>query len=574
MTPRTATPAPRASLLARFGPLAAVLAAFALVAVLASTGRDDGTSTASAGGSGPSGGSSEAAGGSASDLVPITWDDAKEAGTTDTQQWDSSCDPTTGRIAFPSIYAPPCVAARPGVKGGKTWPGVTADAIKVVLYEPADDDLAASLQAVSDPVDVQRRTREKLVQMFAANYETWGRKIEVVNFKGTGSDETSARADAVTVAEELGAFASIGGPPQEDAYALELAHRKVLCIGCGLSIPDSTFQANAPYLWGTGQPPEQFFVNLGAYLTTRLNKRKAIYAGDASMHDRDRVFGIVNFEQDPPVFTGTTKTLEKLGKANGFESKVHITYQLVLPELGEKARAIVARLKEEGVTTVVFMGDPIMPIYLTKAATDQDYFPEWIVTGTVLTDTTVFGRQYDQKQWAHAFGLGATPVNVPLEQSEAWRTYVWNYGSDPEATNVLRVAYEPIRIFMLGVHMAGPDLTPETFRDGLFHYPVTGGSATAPQVSFGNHGFFQNPDYIGVDDSREIWWKAGVTGPDEQGKETGTGMLYSSNDGARIAPGTMPDTPPDVFDEQDSVSGYDQPIDQPPTYPSPAKPPG
>ncbi len=108
----------------------------------------------------------------------------------------------------------------------------------------------------------------------------------------------------------------------------------------------------------------------------------------------------------------------------------------------------------------------------------------------------------------------------------------------------------------------------------MFSYPPSGGGPTTPRISFGFHGLFPQADYVGVDDFTNVWWDAKATGPDEQGKETGTGMLYSSNDGARIAPGTMPDTPPDVFDEQDSVSGYDQPIDQPPTYPSPAKPPG
>ncbi len=565
MTPRTATPPTRTSALARFGPLAAVLAAIALVAVLASTGRDDGETAAA----GPVTTGAEADGAPA--RIPITWQEAEEAGTTADQTWHSSCDPETGRIEFPSIYAPPCVAARPGIEGGATSPGVTADSIKVVLYEAADDDLAASLQAVSDPVDVQRRTREKLVEMFAGSYDTWGREIEIVHFKGTGSDETSSRADAVTVAEDIGAFASIGGPNQEDAYALELASRKIICIGCGLAVPDSTYQENAPYIWGQTQPPEQFLLNVGDYLVKRLNGRPPTYAGDPAIRAQDeRVFGVVNFEQDPPVFNETSKIVEERGKALGYESKVRITYQLVLPELAEKSRAIISRLKEEGVTTVVFLGDPIMPIYLTKAATDQDYFPEWIITGTVLTDTTVFGRQYDQAQWSQAFGLGATPVNVPLQKGESWTTYTWFHGSDPEATNVLRVAYEPIRIFMLGVHMAGPELTPETFRDGMFAYPPTGGTPTAPQLSFGNHGYFENPDYVGVDDMREIWWKAGVAGPDEQDKTTATGMLFSSNDGERYLPGTMPDTEPDVFDEATSVTGYPEPLDKAPTYPSPA----
>lgn len=63
-----------------------------------------------------------------------------------------------------------------------------------------------------------------------------------------------------------------------------------------------------------------------------------------------------------------------------------------------------------------------MPIYLTQAATAQDYFPDWLVSGTVLTDSTVMGRQYDQRQWAHAFGLSVLPAKTPADQLEAYRS--------------------------------------------------------------------------------------------------------------------------------------------------------
>ncbi len=105
MTPRTATPPPRASLLARFGPLAAVLVAIGLVAVLASTGRE-GESVDTAG---PS---SEV--GSSTSQLPITWAEAEEAGTTESVAWVDGCDPETGRMMLPSNYAPPCVAPVPG----------------------------------------------------------------------------------------------------------------------------------------------------------------------------------------------------------------------------------------------------------------------------------------------------------------------------------------------------------------------------------------------------------------------------------------------------------------------------
>ncbi|MCB1039753.1 MAG: ABC transporter substrate-binding protein [Acidimicrobiales bacterium] len=561
MTPATVSPPPRPSLLARFGPLAAILVALGLVAALASTGRDQVASTASGPGSEV---------GSAKSDIPITFEQAQKEGKVADYDFGSKCDLKTGRVKIPSTYAPPCVVAPEGVEGGATYRGVTADTIKVVAYEPADDDLSASLQDQSDTPDQARDTRNKLIEMMASTYETWGRKIEVVPMKGSGSDETSARADAVKVAEEIKAFASIGGPGQESAYAEELARRKVLCIGCGLASPDSTFQKYAPFLWGNTQPPEQYLLNLGDFIIERLLGYKAEFAGDEATRQKDRVFGVVHFEQDPPVFGGVEEMVAKEGGARGYDAAVNLTYQLVIADLPEKARVLVARLKEAGVTSVIFLGDPVMPIYLTKAATDQDYHPEWIITGTVLTDTTVFGRLYDQDQWAHAFGISGLPARLPQKKGEAWRLYEWYYGTEPEAKGTIAVINEPIRLFMLGVHMAGPNLTPETFRDGLFNYPPTGGTPTAPQVSFGDHGIFANPDYNAVDDMGVIWWDAEATGLDEQGTE-GTGMMRYADGGRRYLPGEMPHEPANVFQVEGSVLGYDEvPADElPPDYPSP-----
>jgi len=559
MTPRTIAPPARPSVLARFGPLTAVLVALALVAALSSTGRDQ-VSTSS-------GGPDSEVGSAASD-IPISFSEAAESG--DDLDFGTKCDPETGRVKIPSAYAPPCLSARPGVEGGATYQGVTADEITVVLYQAADDDLAASLQDQSDPPEVALETRRKVIEMMANTYETWGRTIKVVPLKGSGSDETSSRADAVKVAEEIKAFASIGGPGQESAYAEELARRKVVCIGCGLSLPDSAFQENSPYLWGNSQTPEQFLLSFGDFVTKRLLGGKAEFAGDPAFQDKERVFGVVHFEQDPPVFGGVQDLVDERGKERGYKSEVTLTYQLVIPDLPEKARVLVARLKEAGVTSVIFLGDPIMPVYLTKAASDQDFFPEWIITGTVLTDTTVFGRLYEQDQWANAFGVSSLPARLPQDQSEAWRLHEWYFGEEPAAKNTVAIVNEPIRLFMLGVHMAGPKLTPETFRDGLFAYPPTGGSPTSPQLSFGEHGFFEQPDHNGVDDMQVIWWDVDATGKDEQGEE-GTGMMRYADGGKRYLPTEMPDEPTNVFEEEGSVLGYDEPPSDavPPSYPSP-----
>ena len=51
-------------------------------------------------------------------------------------------------------------------------------------------------------------------------------------------------------------------------------------------------------------------------------------------------------------------------------------------KLQTDAPGLIAKLKAAGDTSVIFVGDPVAPGPITKAATGQDYFPEWIVTGS------------------------------------------------------------------------------------------------------------------------------------------------------------------------------------------------
>jgi cytosine/adenosine deaminase-related metal-dependent hydrolase len=84
-----------------------------------------------------------------------------------------------------------------------------------------------------------------------------------------------------------------------------------------------------------------------------------------------------------------------------------VPYALDPATLQETASNAITKLKSAGVTTVIFAGDPIAPRDFTQEATAQDYFPEWFLNLSVLIDTNVFSRTYDQEQWKHAFGLSA-----------------------------------------------------------------------------------------------------------------------------------------------------------------------
>ena len=279
MTPHTATPPPKPSVVRRFGPLSIVLAGLLVAAVLASTGESS---------AGPEARKSVV--GSADEKIPISLAQAEEEGTVDDYEWDDAkCDRETQRVKLPSLYAPPCLANREGIEGGATYQGVTADSIKVVLYEAADDDAAAALQANLDPPEQRAQVREDQLRMLEGTFQMWGRKLDIVVMKGRGVDEENARADAVKVATEIKAFVSIGGPAQQSAYAEELAARGVLCVSCGLSMPDSTFQENAPYIWANLQTAEQFLLYLGDLVVGQLNGKKAEFAGDPAMRDEERV---------------------------------------------------------------------------------------------------------------------------------------------------------------------------------------------------------------------------------------------------------------------------------------------
>jgi hypothetical protein len=153
----------------------------------------------------------------------------------------------------------------------------------------------------------------------------------------------------------------------------------------------------------------------------------------------------------------------------------------------------------------------------------------------------------------------------------AFRIYEWAYGTEPPNTNVNII--EPyLRTIFYGVHLAGAELTPETFRDGLLRYPVSGGGATEPQVSRGEHGVWPEFDWGGTDDMAIIWFDPAVTGEDEVGNE-GTGMYRYANGGERYTIGNLPTSLEEagLFDVESSVTVFDEvpAEDRAPDYPPP-----
>ena len=63
------------------------------------------------------------------------------------------------------------------------------------------------------------------------------------------------------------------------------------------------------------------------------------------------------------------------GGEGGGERRLRINYTLDLGDAADQAASIIAKLKNEGITSVGCGCDPLLPIFLTGKAKEQNYYP-------------------------------------------------------------------------------------------------------------------------------------------------------------------------------------------------------
>jgi hypothetical protein len=299
----------------------------------------------------------------------------------------------------------------------------------------------------------------------------------------------------------------------------------------------------------------------------QLIGKPASHAGDQFVA-QERTFGYLYIESG-----ANSKTLADSFSAGmtaaGAPLVETISYQLDPGTIQQQASQAVAKLKAAGVTTVIFNGDPVAPRDITKEATAQGYSPEWVIAAATLTDLTAFARTYDQEQWKHAFGVSTLAAKVTPEISGYYALHTWFTGKIPPADDTIGTFVPSPAVFYAVLQNVGPNLTPETFRDGLFANPPTQRAISQPSLSWGQHDIWSGIEYAGVDDATALWWDPVATGPDELRKE-GTGMYQFVDGGKRYLPGEWP-TEDKMFVSDGAVSLYTDapPGETSPEYPSP-----
>jgi hypothetical protein len=566
----------------KWGPIGALVAIVVIVvAVVVSSGGGDEVTTDSSPASSDAPTGSEAptdstAGGADTWDFPLSYAQAKETLSEEAFNaidWGTRCDAEKGTIAVPDYFAPACMAPFTGDNGGATATGVTADEITIVHYQGPDNDpiinYITSAVKVDETNAQENATIEGFIKYFETYYELYGRKIKYVSYESTGlaNDEVTARADAQRIVEEYKPFAVVGGPALTNAFADELAARETVCISCGGGTAE-WFAERDPYLWNLDGSSEQKQVHVVEFIGKQLAGKPASHAGDA-LKAETRKFAVVYEASGGAESQRLADLMEARMTEAGAAPDLMLAYTLDPGTIQQQASQIVAKMKAAGITTVVLSTDPVAPGDFTREATTQEYEPEWLVAAATLTDTNAFGRGYDQKQWAHAFGVTSLAVRVNPDVVGSKILYKWFTGQDAPAPLGAPVFMPGFSLLFSALQGTGPTLTPQTL--GAFIKTIkTTPAMTASYLTYGDQGIWDATDYNGVDDATVFWWDATATGPDENGRE-GTGLMKFVDGGKRYLPGEWP-TEDKLFVQDGAVAIYDTApaSETPPSYPSPA----
>jgi hypothetical protein len=371
---------------------------------------------------------------------------------------------------------------------------VKKDSIKVVavLPTPQRSEQQALAAQLNNRATSSRGTWEDAIHDYLVArlpfFETWGRDIDLSFYTSSGIDETAQRADAVAI-QEMKPFAVINF----DSFGLDtllasLSQAKILTEAFSVSPSESA--AQAPYRWG-GNDSNAAALASAEVIGKNLVGKKAQYAGD-DLQGTTRKFGLVMIKD--VIDEGLFK--DSIGKYKGTiastNSYVGSGGALGDPTVAqEQAPILVTRMKDAGVTTVILFSDVAMIKAMQEQASAQNWFPEWFVTGAGYFDLPVLAQQYPDDQAEHTFGISLIPPYFDLPDevtSITGATGAFNWFFGPNTGTTSGAVPGGIDWFLNGVHNAGPNLTPKTFKQGLFAVPGTANPNNSPLITLSGYG--------------------------------------------------------------------------------------
>ena len=415
----------------------------------------------------------------------------------------------------------PCVPIFTGDNGGATSPGVTADEVTIVFYMQFANEAG---RAVYLALEQSEEQEEQHVAAWAAwfnkHYEYYGRKVNVIFFRGTGSDVPSVRNDAQTIVKKFKPF-GVMSYTFADTLSRELARLGVVSTFIDANQDQAMFRALRPYVWGYFKNGDLVARSLADYYCAKLYGKNANLAGDAALKLKRRRLGVLS--TDAPNFSSSLKTFVDAvtggicGTSSAEDRPVVFKYSSdpnASPQ--EQGDAAAAAFRAGGVTTtlglVTGVGDAV-----AQSFSGQNYHPEWLM-GEWTFDHDLYTRAFvPPDQAPQRFGPGSLWVNVKSEDEPYEKTAREMNPNFEFRCSGCQALWEVVYQMMWGLQWAGPNLTPLTFERGMLDVPQIAGSEIATPwpgwecckpgwPSVGGVGPNDPGAYTFAQDYRHIYW--------------------------------------------------------------------
>ena len=389
--------------------------------------------------------------------------------------------------------SPPCIAFFEGDNGGATTKGVSRDEVRVVveMEKTSTDPLVGQLVDCLDPPTEEDQFQDLLCKAyqvyFNERYQTYQRKVHLWSSHDVQPPEIDAR---------LAPFAHLPFTTKSPKLGLFTVGYR------GLWRAD--YQNHSPLLWTHRPDAEDAGAIAASYVCSKLSDRPARYAGDPLLRGTTRKFGF--WALNPKLDLAEESLLAALEAQCGIRP-VRVA--------GTTDHQAAARLKFEGVTTVIMGAHADSVAGITRRATASGFYPEWMVPGSNgLRGLTMnfYGRLADPTQWANAVGLTYDIRRGPLVEQHWYRAYREGCPDCKEpATNDRGVsvgaqAYESLAMLFYGIQSAGPRLTVENIDKGLHAIP----QRPSPDP-FTPAAYFAPGNYSFIKDAVAIWWDGAGT---------------------------------------------------------------
>ncbi|HXA29220.1 MAG TPA: hypothetical protein VN193_10795 [Candidatus Angelobacter sp.] len=460
-------------------------------------------------------------------------------------------NPNAGRPALVRCYgspprqtedpqSPPCKQSFQGDNGGATYPGVTRDTI-YVAWPYFDKGL---------PPPDNHQVVIDLQNYFNAHFQLYGRQIKLVERPPTNTafaQDTAQQqySDADYIATQAnpsgGIFASIGYAPEGGtAYYFNdrLATHGILSISSAALLRTEAQLAASVYTWNTVPGYDKVEANLGNLYCHQLKGGAPSYAGPptppATAWGPRKI--AVYYETTTDNVAIDPQPLVSTLSACG----VQVTAQALGSDSASNTAAV-NQMQQNADTTVACLCAPGQLNTLMSSASNQAYFPEWLVSNEQFLTYDKGAQGYPASEQPHVIGIDFN--NEVLDpQNQFWYRAVREMDSGATYAQTSQniysyYRYEELLLLASGIQQAGPDLTPQSFQQGLYATQFSNvGHGAAPYyqaaVSFGpgDHSFY--------DDAAAVWFDpSGNSYTTDQGNP---GTYCYSHLGDRSADWTRP----------------------------------